>query len=245
LRRRSWPLLPMLVLVPLLYSLYWYHGAAYGARFWHPILPFVLMGIATCLLWGADMLQQRLPGLRMSVLLLAQAGLLLSLGSGTVKALVMEYQNRYWCVDDRLVRTVEPFLKPPSLVLIQHRGSELLPTPLTSLAGQPALCNNLLRAGAGIQLNDPRLEGPVLYGLIPVTRERFESVRTHSTRQILVYELDTLEGREQVLESTPEGLVPRMTRKVPITGLSREQLLKLRVVPEDWELLPTSKGKTH
>lgn len=228
LRRRALLFVPMLVLVPSLYALYWYHGVAYGARFWQPLLIPALLGMASVLGWIVQGLSSRLVGLRPGVLLVALAGLLLSLSSGTVRALLLEYNNRYWCVDDRLLTTVAPFLKPPSLVLIQHRGTELLSSPLSSLPEQPALCNNLLRAGSGIQQNPPTLDGPVLYGLIPVSRERFEAVRAQLQRQVLLYELDTLAGQEKVLEATAEGLVPLLSRSVPITGLSREELRALR-----------------
>lgn len=107
LRRRVAPLLLLGLLPVVAYTAYWSPGAAYGARFWHPLY------LALPLLVAAPL--ARLAGRFAPLLLLAAVAL-------GLPALHRDLGDRYWCVDDQARRALADAGADEGLVLIQARG---------------------------------------------------------------------------------------------------------------------------
>jgi hypothetical protein len=134
--RKPLPLL-LLVLPPLGYALYWSPGEAYGARFWHPMLLVVPMGIAVVL--------QRAG--RMGFPIVTAVGLA---GLGWV---LPDLGNRYWCVDGQLKETVEAQAIASGTVFLDGRG--VRKTSWSRMGNEEFVCDPMLEAGDGFLLLDP------------------------------------------------------------------------------------------
>lgn len=233
LRKRLGWMGPSLFLFPFFYSLYWYHGIAYGARFWHPLVTPALLGVASTLAWITSMLHSRLPTIRPALLCLGLLALLEARAIPYHRQLLEEYGNRYWCVDNHLLNTVAPLISTPALVLMGHTGIELQPMPLSSQPGGDIQCGNLLRGGSGILHNDPNLLNPLLFGYLPPQKAGLDQVlASFPDRSVYLYIHDTLpgpngKGHEEVLKVTPEGLVPLMSRDLPATGVRSSDVRKM------------------
>lgn len=233
LRKRMGLMWASMLLFPFLYSLYWYHGIAYGARFWHPLVAPALLGVASTLAWITSMLHSRLPTIRPALLCLGLLALLEARAIPYHRQLLEEYGNRYWCVDNHLLNTVTPLISTPALVLMGHTGIELQPMPLSSQPGGDIQCGNLLRGGSGILHNDPNLLNPLLFGYLPPQKAGLEQVlASFPDRSVYLYIHDTLpgpngKGHEEVLKVTPEGLVPLMSRELPATGVRSSDVRKM------------------
>lgn len=233
LRKRMGLMWASMLLFPFLYSLYWYHGIAYGARFWHPLVAPALLGVASTLAWITSMLHSRLPTIRPALLCLGLLALLEARAIPYHRQLLEEYGNRYWCVDNHLLNTVTPLISTPALVLMGHTGIELQPMPLSSQPGGDIQCGNLLRGGSGILHNDPNLLNPLLFGYLPPQKAGLEQVlAAFPHRSVYLYIHDTLpdpngKGHEEVLKVTPEGLVPLMSRELPATGVRSSDVRKI------------------
>ena len=135
-RRRPVLLLP-LVTVPALYALYWSPGLAYGARFWHPLLVLLPLGLATLL--------ARLPGRWPAVVLpLGLVGLL---------PYARELGDRYWCVDGGLREALAQRHIESGVVFLRGTGTHTLSWPL--LGVEDFACTPMLEAGDAWALMDP------------------------------------------------------------------------------------------
>lgn len=229
-RRRLAPLfVPLLVpvlLTPALYALYWYHGLAYGARFWTPILPMVLLGMAGTLTWAAHALATALEhtteGAGNVRRIPWALGLLLIAGlakqSGFLAAQVQEYAQGYWCVDGRLAQLKQTLSSgPPALLLAAHTGSLRQDLACSSTPGAPLHCGQLLRSGGGVALNSPFLDDLVLVGYLPEQQDDVQKLRhLFPNRIVFLYIYDGTHGKEELLELTDQGLVTRQTASVPV-----------------------------
>ena len=117
LARRAPALLVPLVLVPLGYGLYWYHGVAYGARFWHGVYLTALPAAALAL----SAVTNRLRALSSAALLPSVLGLALAW-----PGLQRELSAHYWCVDDTLAPRLAQLGVTEGLVLLDDRGQRRL-----------------------------------------------------------------------------------------------------------------------
>lgn len=156
LARRAPALLAPLVLVPLGYGLYWYHGVCYGARFWTGVYLTALPAAALALRGALARLQAR-PWL---VALPSALGLALSW-----PALQRELGDRYWCVDDTLAPALEARGVDAGLVFLRDRGQERMFWSRTKLDG--GLCSAGSAAGAGLARNDPWGRAPITWMRLP------------------------------------------------------------------------------
>jgi hypothetical protein len=137
LRRRVWPwlLLPWVIGG---YALYWSPGAAYGARFWHPL--YIVLPL--------------LVAVPLHALLKHRAWLVVGvvpLVGGSF--LVNDLADRFWCVD----RSVSTILESEGIeegVVFLH-GAGLRETGWPALGVPEFVCDASLEAGDGLWLNDP------------------------------------------------------------------------------------------
>lgn len=216
LRRRWRWILPPMLLFPLLYGLYWFHGIAYGARFLHPMVPLALLCVAATLVRVSAWASSRVPALKPAWALGLQFAVLVAWSSSYISALMAEYGNDYWCVSPRLRDIAERFVKPGSLVLMGFTGEIPQHYWLSSLPGSVSHCNFVLRGGSGIALNDPWLENPVIFGYMPEKKEEVEQVqKAFSNRTVYFYIQDAKRGAEELLEVTQKGYETRFSAQMP------------------------------
>lgn len=161
LRTRLRPALVLGVLVVGGYALYWSPGAAYGARFWHPLYLVLPTLTAAGLLWVAG--RWALP------LLVA-----VTLGGGS--RLLPDLASGFWCVDDGLVELLEAEGIHEGLVFLAPYGQRAESWP--ALGVDQAACNPTLEAGDGMALNDPaRLQGGLQVRLAPADDTALDAFR--------------------------------------------------------------------
>lgn len=134
--RKPLPLL-LLVLPPLGYALYWSPGEAYGARFWHPMLLVVPVGIGVV---------ARRAG-RLAVPLVAAVGL------GGLAWVLPDLGDRYWCVDGSVRDLVDGRGLRDGVVFLDGRGVRKTAWP--RLGTESFVCTPMLEAGDGFLLLDP------------------------------------------------------------------------------------------
>ncbi len=147
-------LLTPAVAAVLLYTLYWYAGTCYGARFYHAGLPALAI----------------VASLGLASLGRARLFVVTSLWFGW-NALAMargtsELTGIYWATDSRFVPLAEKWDKPKALVMLAFSKE---PLPIRSLwwttrlvhAGSSWLDGQ--RAGGALALNTPMLDGPIVF----------------------------------------------------------------------------------
>ncbi len=143
LRRRVWPALLLGVIVVGGYALYWSPGAAFGARFYHPLYLVLPILVAAGL---APLLKRRAPAI-VAVLMLAGGSRFLP-----------DLANGYWCVDNGLAWALEAEGIDEGVVFMRLDGGR--PVAWPSLLVDSMECSGLLEAAEGFVLNDPsRLQG--------------------------------------------------------------------------------------
>lgn len=139
LRRRLAPAVVLGLLVVGGYALYWSQGAAYGARFYHPLY-LVLPGLVAA---GAVPLLRRwaLPVLA-----------LVCLGAGS--RFLPDLAHEYWCVDAGLVRQLEAAGVEEGVVFLRiPEGGHDAAWPSMKIDAME--CSGVLEATEGFVLNDP------------------------------------------------------------------------------------------
>jgi len=128
-------------LVVLAYALYWSPGPSYGARFYHPLYPVLVLWLAAGLrglprwAWGAAAL----------VPLCAAPGLW------------AELSDRYWCVDHRLAVEARELGLSNAVVLVSASGSRSAAWP--ALGTPEFRCDPLMAFGEAFLLEDPTGQG--------------------------------------------------------------------------------------
>ena len=127
------------------YSLYWSPGAAYGARFWHPMLLVLPIGVAVAFLRAQDRWAPQTPAW--------VPGLLLALAcTAGGSRLLPELGDRYWCVDGQVAEYLESEGITEGVILVQGEGRRA--QSWENLNFQIA-CDPMLEAGDVIQLMNP------------------------------------------------------------------------------------------
>ena len=117
------------------YSLYWYHGACYGARFWQGALAPVVIAVAL----------STAEGLR-RIRLTPWLGLVLLLPMAWRLHAVLPELHRYWGIDDRFVRLEETWTRGEALVLVAYRSEILATHPHETIAQDQLIGPNRWRA---------------------------------------------------------------------------------------------------
>ncbi len=135
--RPRWPWF-IVALLLVGYGLYWSPGQAYGARFYHPLLLVLPIAVAVPL--------THLP--RWGGLVLAVS---VTLAGGS--RIAQEVADRYWCVDDSLVRLLEHHEINDGVVFLHGVGTRAAQWPALGIEG--FRCDPLLESGDGMHLNNP------------------------------------------------------------------------------------------
>ncbi|MCP4804662.1 MAG: hypothetical protein GY913_34055 [Proteobacteria bacterium] len=135
LRHRALLLIPVIVLG---YALYWSPGAAYGARFWHPLY----IVVPTCVALAVTRLPVRWVWLGLAVA---------CVGGGSF--VMRDVSDRYWCGDDSVVRLLDEAGVDEGVVFLQVSGVRRTGWPV--LGVDEFVCNQALEATDGLFLNDP------------------------------------------------------------------------------------------
>jgi hypothetical protein len=180
------------------YSLYWYDGACFGARFWHVALAPVVILTA---LAAARVLKSVGfgPGLGL-LLLLPMASRL----TGTLPEL-----HRYWGVDDRFVRLEERWDRGEALVLVAYRGEILATHPRQTTAQDLLVGPHRWRADWFL------VGGPLHFEEYqPALVDAVE--RRYPHRPVWIYEMaaDPSEDRFRPIE--PSDRAPRQLADLPL-----------------------------
>ena len=175
--RRTLPLLLLGLLPVAAYALYWSPGAAYGARFWHPIY-LVLPALVAVVLHRA--------GRRLSPLVapLLVAGLPVA----TAPSLLRDLGNHYWCVDGRIRDALAEVGATSGTVLYQGRGSRPVAWPTLDVE---LTCTPSFAIGGAMALLDPTGEpGGLTVEWAPETREDLDTLVVRSSGPIWLVQQD-------------------------------------------------------
>jgi len=126
------------------YALYWYHGACYGARFYHSAAPLavILLGLGT----------ERLLRLRDLPWLL---GLVPLLVFGWRLSWIEPELQRYWAVDDRLHEVVDNWDGEPAVLFVAYDPHEHVGE--LRRTAQFIRYTPFLRRGMWVTLENPRI----------------------------------------------------------------------------------------
>jgi hypothetical protein len=124
--------------VVLGYALYWSPGAAYGARFYHPLYLVLPLAVAV----GAQRLLGRFAPL-----------VLLGLPLAASPPLLTALSDRYWCVDGRLRDTLAAAGITEGVVFLRATGARTASWP--ALEAPPLRCDPQLESIDGFALLDP------------------------------------------------------------------------------------------
>lgn len=131
----------------LSYSLYWYHGAAYGPRFHHSAAPLAVLAFAAGAARTASLL--RLPFV---------VGLALTLPLGHVTAESARELRGYWGVDGRVHALVDAWDRGPALVAVAYGPHPWVPAYLPKTSAPDTAFDAVLRRGMWIETRSPALE---------------------------------------------------------------------------------------
>jgi hypothetical protein len=158
-----------------LYSLYWYAGTCYGARFYHAALPATLGLAAIGLAWTRSRFGPRALAAALALWL----GWNAFAGAQAAREIRGEGGD-YWGTDARFVKLARGWREKDALVLVAFRSKVPPRFPTfrwTSFIEQTYFSNNV-RATSAVAANDARMQGRVVFGkyhpaLVPELRERF------------------------------------------------------------------------
>ena len=183
-QRAAWA---VVVLIAGGYSLYWSPGAAFGARFWHPMMLVLPIGLALL----ASRIQQRWAH---SIPLWAP-GLVIAMACAAGGSRYLpELADRYWCVDGSLAQHLQSEGIDEGLILVRAHGLQSRSWP--ALGTEDFSCNPMLEAGAGLQLTDPtRTQGGLqVRHALPdsVDQERY-LLENHPGARAWLYTVDLIE----------------------------------------------------
>ena len=139
----------LLVLVVGGYALYWSPGAAYGARFYHPVMLVLPIGFATLCLqvrdrWIAQSPDWMIASLMMFCALAGGSRYLPDLASG------------YWCVDSAVSEMIEEANINEGIIMVYGHGTRT--EDWTSFDIEGFTCNDMLGSGSALQLTNPTSE---------------------------------------------------------------------------------------
>jgi hypothetical protein len=167
--RAAWALV---VLIAGGYSLYWSPGAAYGARFWHPMMLVLPIGLAVLAIRVQERWAQRIPAWTPSLVI----GIICAAGGSQF---LPELADRYWCVDGSLARQIQDEGIEDGVVLVQAHG--LQTRSWNRMGTEDFVCNPMLASGAGLQLMDPTRSsgGLQVRHALPEAAEQKRYLRQH------------------------------------------------------------------
>lgn len=189
----------------LLYSLYWYAGTCYGARFYHAGLPALAIVGSLGL---ASLGRARL----VVVMSVWSAWNAFAMARGT-----RELTGIYWATDSRFLPLAEKWDKPKALVMLAFSKD---PLPIRSLWWTTRLVHEgsswleSQRAGGALALNSPALDGPVVFAkfhpaLVDELHERFPD------RRLWLYVEASRVEDDKLVPYDPDGLgIPPADRRV-------------------------------